>query len=141
VIVGDHQRRTAFNKYFSCKTVAFLYFLRLIIKAPDMKNSTQQEVLLITGTTFSSSQLSKKDESKPNSLTDIEQLEEACWNGLLQEMLPEIFDKTIADKKSYLWQIKEGKSFLELEWAESPVEKDNFFSIDPYDFLEAENYN
>lgn len=106
-----------------------------------MKNSTQQEVLLITGTTFSSAQLSKKDESKPNNLTDIEQLEEACWNGLLQEMLPEIFDKNIDDEKSYLWQIKEGKSFLELEWAESPVEKDNFFSIDPYDFLEAENYN
>jgi hypothetical protein len=106
-----------------------------------MKNSTQQEVLLITGTTFSSAQLSKKDESKPNDLTDIEQLEQACWNGLLQEMLPEIFDKNIAEEKSYLWQIKEGKSFLELEWAESPVEKDNFFSIDPYDFLEAENYN
>jgi hypothetical protein len=106
-----------------------------------MKNSTQQEVLLITGTTFSSAQLSKKDESKSNGLTDIEQLEEACWNGLLQEMLPEIFDKNIGDEKPYLWQIKEGKSFLELEWAESPVEKDNFFSIDPYDFLEAENYN
>jgi hypothetical protein len=106
-----------------------------------MKNYTQQEVLLITGTTFSSSQLSKKDESTPNNLTDIEQLEEACWNGLLQEMLPEIFDKNVVDKKSYLWQIKEGQSFLELEWAESPVEKDNFFSIDPYDFLKAENYN
>jgi hypothetical protein len=131
----------SFNKSFYSQTVAFLYFLRLIIKAPNMKNSTQQEVLLITGTTFSSAQLSKKDESKQNNLTDIEQLEEACWNGLLQEMLPEIFDKNIAQEKSYLWQIKEGKSFLELEWAESPEEKDNFFSIDPYDFLEAENYN
>jgi hypothetical protein len=40
-----------------------------------------------------------------------------------------------------LWQIREGKTFLELEWGESPEEKDNFFSIDPYDFLEAENYN
>jgi len=107
-----------------------------------MKNSTQQEVLLITGTTFSSSQLSKKDESaKPNNLTEIEQLQEACWNGLLQELLPEIFDKNIAEKKSYLWQIREGKSFLELEWGDFPEEKDNFFSIDPYDFLEAENYN
>ena len=107
-----------------------------------MKNSTQQEVLLITGTTFSSSQLSKKDDSaKFNNLTDIEQLEEACWNGLLQELLPEIFDKSIAERKSYLWQIKEGKSFLELEWAEFPEKKDDFFSIDPYVFLKAENYN
>ena len=107
-----------------------------------MKNSTQQEVLLITGTTFSSSQLSKKDESaKPNNLTEIEQLQEACWNGLLQELLPEIFDKNIKEKKSYLWQIKEGKSFIELDWAEFPEKKDDFFSIDPYVFLKAENYN
>jgi len=106
-----------------------------------MKNSTQQEVLLITGTTFTSGQLCKKDETKPNQLSDNEQLTEACWNGLLQELIPEIFEKNTNETKLYLWQIREGNTFLELELGESPEEKDNYFSIDPYDFLEAENYN
>jgi hypothetical protein len=104
-------------------------------------NSTQQEVLLVTGTSFTAGQLCKKDESKPDSLSDNQQLAEACWNGLLPELMPEIFDKDIIEKKSWLWQIREGKTFLELEWAEYPGEKDNFFSIDPYDFLESENFN
>ena len=106
-----------------------------------MKNSTHQEVLLVTGTTFTSGQLCKRDERTANHLSDKEQLEEACWNGLLQELIPEIFEKNTDTRKFYLWQIREGKTFLELEWGESPEEKDNFFSIDPYDFLESENYN
>ena len=45
--------------------------------------STQQEVLLITGTRFSSRQCQdKKDAGNPNRLTDNEMLEDACWNGL-----------------------------------------------------------
>ena len=54
--------------------------------------STQQEVLLITGTRFSSRQCQdKKDAGNPNRLTDNEMLEDACWNGLIQSMLPEVF--------------------------------------------------
>lgn len=100
------------------------------------KNSTQQEVLLLTGTNFSSRQWSTKDETSSKKLTDEEKLEEACWNGLLPEMLPEIFTDTIKpDKKLYLWQVKEGASFIELEMGEYPEAKDNYFSIDPYSFL------
>jgi hypothetical protein len=100
------------------------------------KISTQQEVLLLTGTNFSSRQWSTKDETPSKKLTDEEKLEEACWNGLLPEMLPEIFADTITpEKKLYLWQIKEGASFLEVEMGEYPEAKDNYFSIDPYSFL------
>lgn len=99
------------------------------------KNSTQQEVLLLTGTKFSSRQWCMKDENQSKQLTDSEKLEEACWNGLLPEMLPEIFTETMAPgKKLYLWQVKEGASFLDLEIGEFPVAKDNYFSIDPYSF-------
>ena len=57
--------------------------------------STQQEVLLITGTRFSSRQCQdKKDAGNPNRLTDNEMLEDACWNGLIQSLLPEVFDTT-----------------------------------------------
>ena len=97
--------------------------------------TTQQEILLITGTSFSSRQCyQKEDPGNPDHLTEIEQLEEACWNGQLQEMLPEICEQS-ANKKIYLWQIKEAYSFIEIELGELPEEKEKYFSIDPYTFL------
>ena len=100
------------------------------------QNSTQQEILLLTGTNFSNRQWSTKDDTSSKKLTEEEKLEEACWNGLLPEILPEIFAETKAQKKKlYLWQVKEGASFLELELGEYPEEKDSYFSIDPYSFL------
>jgi hypothetical protein len=98
-------------------------------------NSTQQEILLMTGTTFSSRQFSDRDdEGKKSGLSEREQLEEACWNGLLPEMLPEIYEQT-GDKKLYMWQITEAASFIEIELGELPEEKEKHFSIDPYAFL------
>lgn len=98
-------------------------------------NSTQQEILLMTGTTFSTRQWCEKDAGRQNNLTAKEQLEEACWNGLLQEMLPEICEQPEGNKKLFLWQIKEGRSFIELELGETPEEPEKYFSIDPYSFL------
>jgi hypothetical protein len=97
--------------------------------------STQQEVLLLTGTNFSSRQWSTKDDASINNLSDEEKLEQACWNGLLPEMLPEIFDLSEGAHKLFLWEIKEAASFIELELGEYPEAKDNYYSIDPYSFL------
>lgn len=131
-----------FNILFYLQIVAFFPLSRLIIKAKYMKNATQQEVLLMTGTSFTSGQLAKMDGvSGTKNFSDIELMAEACWNGLLPELLPEIFTEDITTKKSYLWQIREGNSFLELQWAPFPEKKDKFFSIDPYDFLSEENFN
>src|SRR3981081_2228576 len=103
------------------------------------KNSTQKEILLITGTSFSSKQLCEKnDDGNPKSLSEIEQLEEACWNGLIHEMLPEVFGEPAKTKSLYLWHITQGASFLELDLSEFPVSKDKYFSIDPYTFLEVQ---
>lgn len=95
-------------------------------------NYVQQEILLMTGTTFSTKQFSADNAGRDN-YTQKEHLEEACWNGLLREMIPEICDQT-ENKKLFLWQIKEGNSFIELELGEVPEEKDNQYSIDPYSF-------
>src|SRR5262245_788396 len=106
------------------------------------KNYSQQEILLVTGTTFSSRQLCKsEDTDKPEDLSQQEKLEEACWNGLLQEILPEICHSKTGLRKMYLWQIREASSFLELDLAEVPQIKDNFFSIDPYSFLKTKSAN
>jgi hypothetical protein len=105
-------------------------------------NSTQQEILLITGTTFSSRQLNGIDPSPDNeNMDEMEQLEEACVNGLLPEMLPEICARPADANKMYLWGIKEGESFIELEFSEFPEEADSYFSIDPYSFLSGKIFN
>jgi hypothetical protein len=104
-------------------------------------NGTQQEILLITGTTFTSSLLSEGDEP-PNSreLTELERLEEACWNGWIRLMLPEICLQGPDGKCLSLWQIREGTSFLELDFSEAPVTIDRQFSITPYSFLSMQSY-
>ena len=98
-----------------------------------MKNYKQQEILIMMGTTFSRRQCCEKKSGKQNNLAEKEQLEEACWNGLLQEMIPEICHPS--DEELFLWQIKKGNSFIELEMGEIPDEKDDLFSINPYSFI------
>jgi len=101
-------------------------------------NSTQQEILLMTGTRFSSRQWCEKNSPAQDHLTDKEQLQNACWNGLLQEMLPEICKPTAEDKNLYLWQITEAKSFIDLELGEVPGEIEKNHSINPYLFLPSQ---
>lgn len=104
--------------------------------------STQQEILLMTGTSFANRQSQdKSDNEKSRNLSEKERLEEACWNGLLKEMLPEVFTEIDKGKELYLWQIKEASSFIELELAEFPEEKDRYLSLDPYVFLSAQFYS
>ena len=121
----------------------FLFFKRPIYKEllnPEFMNTTitQQEILLVTGTSFSATQWEKK-EGQDDSLTERQRLEEACWNGMLREMLPEIYEKT--SRTMYLWKVKEGASFIELELGESPVTIESISSIDPYSFLPYQNNN
>jgi hypothetical protein len=99
-------------------------------------NSTQQEILLMTGTTFASNLLVNTDDPGNNKrLSGKELLEDACWNGLLKEMLPEIYGLPALSGSMYLWRISQAAFFLELELGESPLAADKYFSIDPYSFL------
>src|SRR5882762_2387712 len=97
------------------------------------KNYTQQEILLMTGTTFSQREWCEKDSTAGNKhRAQYDQLEDACWNGLLDEMLPGIIEKSTNGKKLYLWQMRHYKSFLEMELSEHPQAIEQYFSIDPY---------
>ena len=97
----------------------------------------QQEILLLTGTTFSQRQLCENDPSKDKGqLSETEKLEEACWSGLLDELLPEI----ITNKKLRLWQIGDSEFSLQIELSEYPL-KQKQFSINPYYFLRTIRYN
>ena len=97
--------------------------------------ATQQEILLMTGTKFSAREWAEKNVEDKNKLSGSDQLENACWNGLLNEMLPEIVEKTIDGKKLFLWHIRHCQSFLEIELSESSPIIEREFSIDPYFFV------
>jgi len=106
-------------------------------------NYVQLEVLLMTGTTFTSRNLCQKDDSRRDDhLTETEQLAEACLNGLLQTILPEPYLKPVKGGGIlYLWQIKEAASFLELELGEIPATIEAQLSITPRLFFSTKSYN
>ena len=102
-------------------------------------NTAQQEILLMTGTSFSSrAWCDKEDNGDQNNTSPEERLKQACWNGLLSEMLPEICKPFIGEKKLFLWQVKEAHSFIELDLGEEPGETEKYFSINPYSFLKKQ---
>ena len=106
------------------------------------KKFMQQEILLMTGTTFSQRQWAEKNGAEQHiNLSCKEQMEEACWNGMLQELLPGIIEKSAAGKILYLWEIRQGESFLEIDLCEYPASIDKHYSIDPYTFPQTILYN
>ena len=89
----------------------------------------------MTGTKFSAQEWAEKNVEDKNKLSATEQLEDACWNGLLDEMLPELIQKTTEGKKLFLWHIRHCRSFLGVELSESSPSIECELSIDPYFFV------
>lgn len=105
-------------------------------------NFTQQEILLRTGTRFLSKEWClKNDNGNPGGKTEKDKLEEACWNGLIQEILPELFSGEQDHKNISLWSVRETTSFLELELSEYPAAIDKHYSIDPYAIVTSQYCN
>jgi hypothetical protein len=98
-------------------------------------NATQQEILLHTETQFANRKWRDQNPESPSSLSARQQLEKACWDGLVKELIPELDIKLKAGRKLWLWQIHETQSFLALDFYEVPGPKENNFSIDPYLFM------
>src|SRR5258705_13529882 len=94
-------------------------------------NIIQQEVLLLTGTTFSQRQLcGRNDENDNGKLAESEKLEKAIWDGLFGELLPEI----ITNKKLQIWQIWDTEFSLQIELSKYPS-RERSSSINPHYFL------
>jgi hypothetical protein len=106
------------------------------------EQSTQQEVLLLTGTSFSARQgIDTEQTLSEQSADNNDQLEQACWNGMLPVMLPEICGNSLSDKPVYIWKIREGSAFLEVEISDIPRDIDAYYSLDPYAYAISRNYN
>jgi hypothetical protein len=92
-----------------------------------------QEVLIFTNTTLSQNALYRKNSnSKKNAA--IEEWEEAFWDGLLNELVPEVMPATV-HPKMVIWGVHAGKFYLLIDLADSPGITESIFSIDPHLFL------
>ena len=98
--------------------------------------STHYEILFFTGTSLASRQLTSKEENgKSRLFSTIEELEKACWNGILHEIFPEILGNAYPKCESFLWQVMPGKNFLYINIGEIPVAAEQETSIDPYFYM------
>jgi hypothetical protein len=100
-----------------------------------------QEILLLTGSKFFNRPFCKKDKNQQPDFSSMEELEKACWDGMLNELLPELFDND--DKsKNYLWNTISGVNFLCVNMSPYPMSLEKSTSIDPYFFAhEADKLN
>lgn len=101
-----------------------------------METITYQEIMVIYSSRFFSRELLDNEElANDHQLTHKEQLADACWNGLLREMLPEITSALI------LQQINEGNQFLNVCMGENDDSSFGLLSINPYFFLNSVRKN
>jgi|SRR5450631_1666381 len=104
-----------------------------------MKNKTvQQEILLSFNSRFLSMIcIDKSITETPGPCMDVEKIEEACWNGLLKEMFPEICTMSSSGRQMFIWGIRDYNSIMEIDIGECPSGKDSYLCIDPYKFMTA----
>ena len=106
-------------------------------KINHMKTSNiHHEILLFTGTNLVSNQLADTEvNSHDKKFSVIEELEKACWNGIVFEMFPEILGSLYPKCESFLWHVLTGKNFLYINIGPNPVTAEYDTSIDPYFFM------
>ena len=110
-------------------------------KKLNMKPITiNQEALLFTGTSFSNRPLCDKGPTSPNKLQiQSEQLQEACWSGLLFDLLSDLAGNVPV--KSFVWEVIPAKTFIRVNIGTAPTPVEQTTSIDPYVLLPLKNFN
>ena len=93
------------------------------------KNIIQQEILLVANTTFFQKQLCERIHSEGRCASQLQRLEEACWNGLLDEWFPEIIKRSTIGKDLHLTHIATASPLLKIELGESIPCFNNFILI------------
>ena len=100
-------------------------------------NSTHQEILLISNSSFFKKDWVELNDNKTDKqLSQKEQLILLCWNGMLKEIMPEIMETTPDKKNLTLWEINQSGNMLDLRYGDFDQLIDDEWSINPYVFTE-----
>ena len=106
-----------------------------------MKSTVQQEILLMTNSSLSKTNLCEKNNKESGKhFSNAEKLEQACWNGMLAEFLPGIV-MHIEGKTLFMWEIQTAKNFLHIDLCDQMPSSEKEHSIDPYIFMDTLNFN
>ena len=99
--------------------------------------SINQEILLFAGTSFSRQEFCNKTEPgyRAANYSLIEELERACWAGMLRELLPEITTAPVSGFKMFVWNVLNAEHFLLVNQGTYPYPVETETSIDPHLFL------
>ena len=101
----------------------------------------QQEILVFTQTSFVQKALIENIGNNKKSYP-AEEFEKAFWNGMLNELLPELMlPKQGRKSEISIWQISTGESSLLIDMAEAPDIVQDSHSINPYLFLSTPKMN
>src|SRR5688500_12689768 len=95
-----------------------------------MKPQHVQEVLIFTNTTLSQKALCRKRSSNKNR-SAIEQLVEAFWDGLLNELVLEIMPSTM-HPEMVIWGVHAGEFSLLIDLGDRSGIGESVLSIDPH---------
>lgn len=95
----------------------------------------------MTNTKFSAREYADKNENQPSkNKIEHNKLAEACWNGIIPSMLPELFEG--ANYKPFImWQLEECNHLLYMQIGEENIVADAAFTIHPFVFADNVNQN
>jgi len=109
--------------------IKIIYRIFTLKKAIMKLQHVHQEVLIFKNTTLSQKALCRKNSSNNNNSAN-EELEEAFWDGLLNELVPEMMP-SMRNIKMVIWGVYAGEFYFLIDLADSPGNAESIFSIDP----------
>jgi hypothetical protein len=68
------------------------------------------------------------------------QLQRACWNGLVFELLPDIVERLSPKSNCYTWEVTPAENFIDVKMGAVPYEVDYAMSVNPHCFLLEKNF-
>lgn len=99
--------------------------------------NNQLEVLFLTGTTFAKNEFESKNAGNHNGFSREDLLENAFWNGLLFEMLPELKPDSSLKEKTFLRAVNNYHSSLWLNLCSETFTAESASSVDPHQFIKS----
>ncbi len=96
-----------------------------------------QEILLFTGSSFCNRQFCKRDDNDGSNSkhSSMEELEKACWDGILYEIFPELVGNSMHRMNNHICNTASGVNFLCITMSEMSMSIENQTSVDPYLFF------
>jgi hypothetical protein len=99
------------------------------------------ELLLLTNSKSCNSFCELKGKETYSHDSKLKGLENACWNGILNDLISDVTGHPSGMPVAFIWSILPGDNFLHICLSAYPQRIENEMSIDPYFFLTAFNKN